>query len=114
MIEVEDKRFVLVVSEHLSEKGSAGIALLIQDISLTQTGVDEQAERKREIRVLGEIANGLEVPVVVQHKIVFRQAADNLAVFVANRDRQRDDFDVDRDSSSGIIGRGLAHAWNRD
>jgi hypothetical protein len=113
MIEVEDKRFVLVVSEHLSEKGSAGIALLIQDTSLTQTGIDEQTERKGEIRVLGEIANGLELPVVVQHKIIFRQAADNLAVFVANRDRQRDDLDVDRDSNA-IIGRGLAHAWNRD
>jgi hypothetical protein len=46
----------------------------------------------------------------VQDKVVLRQAANNLAVFVANSNRESDQLDVDGDIGGAIVLRSLAHA----
>ena len=102
-IKVNEESFVLGLHEHLFQKTAARAALRVEDVGLTATGVDEQTQREREIRVLRKVANTLWAAVFLKCEIVLREIADDLAMFVAHGDGQRNYFDVDRDSGSDVL-----------
>ena len=103
MIEVDEEGLVLGLHEHLVEKTAARVALGIEDAGLTAAGVDQQAEREREIRLLRKILDGLRAAVFLKREIVFGEVADDLAMVVAYGYGQRDYFDIDRECGSGSI-----------
>jgi hypothetical protein len=107
-IEVNKEGFVLGLHQHLINKTAARVALRVEHVVLTATGIDEQAKRKREVCLLRKIFDGLRAPVFLQREIVFSEVADDLAMFVANGDRQRDHFDVNRDGGNRFLS---LHRW---
>ena len=54
-VEVDDKGFVLFFPQHLRQKALTGIALFVEDASLAHAGIDQHAERQREVGFAGEI-----------------------------------------------------------
>ena len=73
------ERLVLILREHLVEEGAAGTALLIENVTLAPTGVDEQAEGEREIGFLGKILDGFGAAVLLKSEVVFGEIFDDLA-----------------------------------
>ena len=102
-IEVNKEGFVLGLHEHLIEKTAARVALRVEHLVLTATGIDEQTKGEREICLLRKIFDGLRAAIFLQREIVFSEVADDLAMFVANRDGQRDHFDVNGDGGCGFL-----------
>src|SRR6266446_6375386 len=100
---MNEEGFVFFLNEHLIEKTAACVSLRVEDVGLTTAGVDEQTQRKWKIRFLRKIPDSLRAAVFLKREIVFGEVADDLAMFVANGDRQRDYFDVDGDSGSGLL-----------
>ncbi len=105
---MNEEGFVLGLHQHLIEKTAARVALRVEHVVLTATGIDEQTEGEREICLLRKIFDGLRTAVFLQREIVFREVADDLAMLVANGDGQRDHFDVNGDGGSGFLS---PHRW---
>jgi hypothetical protein len=97
VIEVDEEGFVLVFAEDAIEEGAAGGAFLIEDAALAEAGVDEEAEGKREIRLFGEIGDGLGLGVLFEGEVVFGEIADEAAVFVADGGEEVDGGNVEGD-----------------
>jgi hypothetical protein len=70
---------------------------LRENTSLASTGVDQQAERQRKIGFFTEIADRLGTSVFFQPEIVFYKIGNNLALFVADRSQESDDFNINGD-----------------
>src|ERR1700686_590093 len=102
-VKVNEEGFVLFLDKHLIEKTAARVSLRVEDVGLAAAGVDKQTQREWEIRFLRKIADSLRTAVFLKREIVFGEVADNLAMFVANGDGQRDYFDVDGDGGSGLL-----------
>src|SRR4029077_5581884 len=102
-VKVNEESLVLGLDEHLIEKTAARIPLRVEDIGLTAAGVNQQTQRERKIRFLRKIADSLRAAVFLKREIVFSEVADDLAMFVANGDGQRDYFDVDGDGGSALL-----------
>src|ERR1700675_1613521 len=94
---------VLGLHQHLIEKTAARVSLRVEDVGLAPAGVGEQTQREREIRVLGKILDVLRTTVFLKREGLFGEVADDLAVFVANGDRQRNYFDIDGNGGSDIL-----------
>ncbi len=101
VIEMDEEGLVFVFAENVVEEGAAGGTLLIEDAALAEAGVDEEAEGEREVGLLGEIGDSLGLAVLLESEIVFREIANDGAVFIANGGEEIDGGDVDGD------GRGL-------
>ncbi len=102
-IEVNEEGFVRGLHEHLIEKTAAGVAFGVKRLALIGTGVDEQADSKRLIRLLRKkrILSGCAI--FPQREIVFGEIVHDLAMFVAHGDRQRDHGRLCSDSGSAIL-----------
>ena len=57
---------------------------MIENATLTEAGVDQEAEGEREVGLFGEIGEGLGLAVLLETEIVFCEIADDVAVFVAD------------------------------
>jgi len=84
VIEVDEEGFVFVFAEDMVEEGMAGGAFLVENAALAEAGVDEEAEGEREIGLFGEIGDGLGLGVLIEGEVVFREIAEEVAVFVAD------------------------------
>ena len=58
-VEVDDKGFIFVFSQHLSQKALTGASFLAEHAPLAHAGIHQQAERQWEIGFAGEVANSL-------------------------------------------------------
>src|SRR5580704_1596025 len=99
---MNEKCLVLRVGEHLVEKDFAGISLLVENVPLAKAGVDEQAERQGQVRVLRKILDHLRTAVFLKNEIVLSQIANDLSLLVTNGDRKRDHFYVDRHGGNAL------------
>ena len=90
------------VRKHLVEEDFAGISLLIENISLTQAGINQQSEGKRQVGVLRKVFDRLRPAIFLKNEIVLGQIADNLTFLITNGDRKRDHLDVNRHSGDGL------------
>ena len=100
---MDDKSLVFVFAQHLVEEALAGAALLIKNASLAQAGIDQQAERQREIGFFREVVDVLWMAVFFQDEIVFAEAVDNLSVLVAHRRQYVDHFDLNVQRTGGRL-----------
>src|SRR5271165_3368269 len=88
--ELDDKRFVFVRPHDVIKERPAGVALLPEHTPLAHAGVDEQAQRERQIGFLCKVGNCLWLAVLVQRKIVFGQIGNDVSMLVSNRSQQVD------------------------
>jgi len=86
------------------KEGAAGGTLLIENATLTEAGVDQEAEGEREVGLFGEIGEGLGLAILLETEIVFCEIADDVAVFVADGGEEIDGGDVDG-NRRGLLGK---------
>src|ERR1039457_6203002 len=98
---MDEKLLVLLLHQHLIEKAATRIALLIQNLALTQTGIDQQPKRERQIRFLGKILDRLRPPIFPQREIVLGEMLYDLPMRAALSARQRGAPDANRDRRNG-------------
>ena len=94
MIEVDEEGLVFVFAEDMVEERAAGGAFLVEDAALAEAGVDEEAEGEGETGFFGEVGDGLGLGVLFEGEVVFREIADDVAVFVADGGEEIDGGDV--------------------
>ena len=102
-IEVNHEGHVLLGTQHLFEEAVAGRPLFFDQAALAPAGIDQQAERKRQIAFLGEIADLLGAAVLVEQKIVLGEVPDDGAVLVAHVGKQVDHLDVGGKCGLGLF-----------
>jgi hypothetical protein len=71
--------------EHLVEEDKASMPFALQNTPLTQAGVHQQSQGKRDITFPGKVADGLRTSIFLQNKVVFRQVVDDLSVLIPDR-----------------------------
>ena len=91
---MDEERFVLVLAQDVLEEFVAGVALPIEHARLAAAGIEQQAEREREIALLGEVADGLRAPVFLDGELVLGQIVDDFALLVADGGQDVDDVDA--------------------
>src|SRR5271169_4871447 len=96
---MDEESLVLRVGQHLVEKGLARRLFLVEGVVHTHTGVDQQAERQRQVRVYVEVLDSLGARVFEQGEVVFREIGDDLSLLVADGDRQGNNLYINRKSS---------------
>ena len=93
-IKMDDEGLVLFRTHQVVQEAIAGRALLLQHASLTHAGVNQQTKRERQVRIFGEVTDGLRMAVLLQLEVVLGQVVDDLAVLVAHRGQHVDHLDV--------------------
>ncbi len=96
-IEVDEEGLVLVFAQEVVEEHMAGGDFLRQEAALTAAGVDKQAEGEGQVRLTGEIGDGMGLGVLLEQEIVFGEVVDECAMFVADGGEEIDGGDVDGD-----------------
>ena len=112
---MNDEGLVAIFTDHLIKKAVAGAALLIEDASLAQAGVDEQAQGQWKIGLATEVMNRLRAAILSQGEILFAQVVDDFSGFVADRGQDIDHIHLDgnlRREIRGIRG-GMARLSRR-
>ncbi len=108
--ELDDEGLVFGCLEHLVEKDAAGSALVVDDVALTEAGVDEQAKGEGEIGVDVEVADGLRMSVDLEDEVILGEGLDERAFFVADDDRKVHEACIDsdgREAGGGLCCRGI-------
>ena len=115
-IKVNDKRKILVFTQHLFQETKTGAALVIEHAPLAAAGIHQQAQGQGQIALLRKVADLLRAAVFVQQEVVLGKVADDLALLIADRGQQVHHLDAGRElggirlDRSGLAVSGLAGA----
>ncbi len=81
-------------TDHLFEKLTNGVAVVIDVSGLASADVGDQCDSQRQIRFLPEIADFTRLAVIAQSEVRECQISHRRAVMIGDRTRDRDQIDV--------------------
>ena len=80
--------------QDLLQERPANFFLHVEDALLAAAGVDQDAERERQIRFGGEVLDGLRSAVLSDVEVTFGQVGDERALFVFDVEKQLHHVDI--------------------
>ena len=100
----------------LSRNERSDLLFHIEDAHLAAAGIDQDAQRKREIGFGLEVFDGLRLAVLEEVEVVFGEVGNQRAMLVFDVEEQLDDFDVDLEGLDGlvlrlVVGAGIGWTW---
>src|ERR1039458_9825639 len=109
---------LILVGKNLAQKRSADFFLHVEHSQLAAGGIDEDAERQRQVRFGGEIFNGLRLAVFEDRKVVLGKVGNERAVLVFDVEEESDHVNTDfegflRRLVRGSLGVGGLLGWGR-
>src|ERR1700733_15715337 len=105
-VEADDKGFILRAHDIFQER-RAHFLFHVKHALLAPAGIDEDTERQRKIGFGLEVFDGLLFTVFKDVELLFGQIGNQGAVLVFDVEKELNDFDVDLESSRGVVLRGI-------